>query len=296
MSKKNINNRYDFFLIWGHGLQYAKEIIEIIEDIDKLEIVKIIYYRPKSIKKFINQVYNFDYAPVYHLKNKTQYLKKTPKKVLFIFVRNCALDEFWVGDIKGGHFESKIIKDTKEYIRNRYNAYINGIRTENHVIHGSDNPIQTEQMLKLLNFSDGTKIFEKSRIGGMPEYIHPKESIEIKKIFMDQLYSSINSEKGKLIVKLEESPHYRALTEDMDIYGKYLDDYQGEKLCDYYSVRKFQKLRDGLTYLERDYKDQYIFVYKADNDKYVIMDGLHRAAILKSREVRTLLVAEVNLK
>ena len=64
----------DYFLIWGHGLQYSKEIIDYIRSIPEFEIQLIKKYRPRSISRLIKKIYSYDYAPYFHLKAKTKYL------------------------------------------------------------------------------------------------------------------------------------------------------------------------------------------------------------------------------
>ena len=72
--KKYIHFRYDYLLIWGHGLQYKNEIVNEIESNPNFKIEYFIYHEPKSIKKLVNEIYSYDYAPVFHLKGKTKYL------------------------------------------------------------------------------------------------------------------------------------------------------------------------------------------------------------------------------
>ena len=66
-------NPYGYFLIWGHGLQYQKEILGIIKKQNFLTIKRISYYEPKDIKHFVKIIYSYDYAPFWHLKAKTKY-------------------------------------------------------------------------------------------------------------------------------------------------------------------------------------------------------------------------------
>ena len=65
--------RYAYFLIWGNGLQYKKEIINLLRNAEFIEILRIMKYRPKSVDHLVNAIYSYDYAPIQHLKGKTQY-------------------------------------------------------------------------------------------------------------------------------------------------------------------------------------------------------------------------------
>ena len=95
-------SRYDFILIWGNGLQYKKDILDIIERTSNLDILKILSHKPKSLKKFVKEVYSYDYAPFQHLKAKTNLAKlwqsvhhaikqlQTKKELLLLIAQNVA--------------------------------------------------------------------------------------------------------------------------------------------------------------------------------------------------------------
>ena len=117
----NLYSHFYYFLIWGHGLKYTDNIIQMIENVKELAIRKIVYHNPKSMSRFIKQVYSYDYAPLSHLKGKTRYLKKTPRRVLFIFVENYEPNEVMYGEGEYLHRESTTIKALKESIRDKYN-------------------------------------------------------------------------------------------------------------------------------------------------------------------------------
>ena len=52
--------RYGYFLIWGNGIKYKKEIIEIIRKEKYINIIRIQNYKPKNIKKFVKDIYSYD--------------------------------------------------------------------------------------------------------------------------------------------------------------------------------------------------------------------------------------------
>ena len=54
-SKDLIQSRYDFFLIWGHGLKYKDEIVELIANEDNFEIVTMIRHQVENIKTFVKK-------------------------------------------------------------------------------------------------------------------------------------------------------------------------------------------------------------------------------------------------
>ena len=84
-----MQNRKDYFLIWGNGIKYEDQIIEIIEKNPNFKIEYFYRYKTNNIKRLISNVYFNDYTPISHLNNKTRYLKNiNDKNVLFIFCTN----------------------------------------------------------------------------------------------------------------------------------------------------------------------------------------------------------------
>lgn len=294
---RDINNkRYDFILIWGNGLQYKNDILKEIESIPSFSILKILNHNPNSMKKFVKEVYSYDYAPFMHLKNKTKYLLTTPKEVCFIFFKNNEPDENWSGNGSFRHQECFNLKKLKEIIRDKFNERKEDRRTENHVIHASDNLHQTDHMLRYLGYKRGIKELEPRLIGSIhyPYHLGQINNIQIKKISLDSLYvNKIVSLDGETkVVKLNQSPQFRFLSNGDAEYMNYLNKFQGVLLKDYYSLDKFSALRDNLSISSYNESSNYIMVRRVE-DKYIIMDGVHRASIFLNLGENNILIAEV---
>lgn len=284
VGQKNI--RYDYFLIWGTGVQYRDEIINILRNQRFLEIIRIKYHNPKSIKKFVRALYSYDYAPFHHLKAKTKYLMKSKPEVIIIFVLNKDPQEksFGKGDFR--HIECLNIKTIKEEIRNKYNPRINGKRTEEHVIHATDNESQVDYLLKYLGHLEGLDFLKNvpNPLLNVPYFIPKFEEFVIKNVNLSQIYCNIlTGNRLKYKIKshaIEESPQYRCLNGDVDVYRSYLSLFLGGPLTADYSVDRFMDLADRFVYLEKPYDNNYIIVKEFRSDEYIIQDGLHRASIL----------------
>ena len=144
-----MQNRKDYFLIWGNGIKYEEQIIEIIEKDPNFKIEYFYRYKANNIKRLISNVYYNDYTPISHLKNKTKYLKNiNDKDVLFIFCTNKNQKKLRLNHSIKKHIESVSVNKLKNKIRNKFNQRINGKITHDHVIHGSDNQEQTEHIIK----------------------------------------------------------------------------------------------------------------------------------------------------
>lgn len=297
----SMTTRYDYFIIWGHGLQYKNEIINMIKSHKDLKILKIMYHIPDTIDDLVMAIYSYDYAPFRHLKNKCKYLYDTPKKVLFIFVGNSSPNEDYFGKGVYRHIESLTIKELKEQMRDRFNPTVNGIRTEHHVIHASDSELQTHFILHYLGYGQGLDIFKKSSsILALPYYVRNYTEFTIRDIPLDSLLARPVTgkvlKKGKIhfikqMTKIEDTPHYKALCGDKQKYQDYLDEYLGAPLTDYYNLDDFMKLADGFSYLAKPYEMNYIFAKKLNGSSYLLIDGTHRTAIMKYQGVKNLPVA-----
>jgi len=289
-------SRLDYIIIWGHGIEYKHEIVNMIRSHKDFKIIKIICHYPKSIRSLVKTVYSYDYAPLSHLKPKTKYLMKTPKEVLFIFFENMNPDEDYFGNGIFRHFESATLKQFKEEIRDKFNERLDGKRTENHVIHASDNQLQTHKILQYLGFEGVSAFRGKNRVFELPFHARNCSKFLIKNVPVDSLVCAIgygiqsNFSKIK-IIPIKQSPHYIALAGNSDHYQEYK-----KKVCctTHYSIEAFKKLAYNFNYLTEPYSTNYIVVRPLDNDKFQIIDGLHRAAILcyKNQMQLTVVICE----
>ncbi|MCF7834036.1 MAG: hypothetical protein K9L98_01220 [Candidatus Pacebacteria bacterium] len=287
--------RYDYFLIWGNGLHHKDGILDIIREEKSLKIIKIFEHKIKNMKKFVKEVYSHDYAPYQHLKDKTKYLLSTDPKVIFIFVKNKNKDEDYFGDNEYRHIESKTIRKLKEIIRNKYNEKKEEKRTENHVIHASDNENQTDYILKYLGHQEGIDLFEPySDIISIKE-LQTTGVYVVKEIPMQNIYCSIISsdypKKIKTITKIENSPHFKYVDGDKDSYIEYINKFQGTLLQDNHNPEVFDNLIKSFHYLDKDNSTGYILTKKLRDQKYIILDGLHRASILKHKNEKHIISA-----
>lgn len=293
------NSRHDYFLIWGNGIQYKWEILNILREKPEIKIVRIEMYKPRSIARFVKDLYSYDYAPFQHLKNKTRYLLKSKPEVLFIFILNKNPNERVFGEGEFRHIECTHIKGIKEEIRNKYNPRINGERTEEHVVHATDNESQVDYILKYLGYDEGVNYLKKipNPLLDLPYFIPKFSEFTIRSINISHLYCSIL--KGNLskywteIQSIEESPQYKCLSGDINEYELYLSTFLGGPLTANYSVGQFLELAKNLIYLEKPYDNNYILVKEFRPHEYLIQDGLHRAAILLHRGVDTIPVVVV---
>ena len=278
---KRIQSRYDYIIIWGHAIHKKMEILSLIENDKSLEIRRIIHKEKFSMKKFVRLVYSYDYAPIYHLKSKLRYLKKVPNEVIIVFVINNDPDEIITGDNEFTHLCSRRILNLKNEIRTKYNTYHNGVMSHNHVVHSSDNEMQTLQLISDLNLSSDLNSFYDFRLDlfGIPEWIGKRESYNIKKIKLNHIYANIIVNGQLKIMEIQNTPHFIALvTGNIDVYNDYLESNLGHKMTAYHSGVKFLNLLDSFVLSLRS---EDLIVVSRFQEGYILQDGVHRAAIMK---------------
>jgi hypothetical protein len=294
---KNINlirDRYDYFLIWGHGLKHKEYILELLSQEANFDIIIIQKYKIKNLNFFIKKVYEYDYVPYFHLKGKTKYLMKTPKEVMFIILKNKNPQEIWRFNHNSGLIQSEIITVYKNFIRDKFNEIKDNRRTEDHVIHASDNEKQTHHMLKFLGYKEGLYIFDRheNKPFVIPYYVEKFEKYKIHEIKIDDLVCNIIFDDKIKKIPVEESPQYNFLKGNENGYINYIKKYQGKELKSYYDLKKFKNIFKNFQYLNKNYENNFILVKKV-NHKYLILDGLHRASVLKFQKKNRVIVLEI---
>jgi len=289
--------RHYYFLIWGHGLPYLEEMLEVIRAEPGMAVKKIFIRRLNSVKRLVKTVYSMDYAPFSHLRAKTRYLLETPNEAAFVFVGLEDPERDYFGDGQFRHAEALPIKRVKEAIRERWNPRHAGVRGEEHVVHASDNEHQTAHMLEVLGFAEGLDLFQPpKRTLDAPDYLGPVDRFQVRTMSLDELDCSIlqgdRYDFSHVRRNLADSPHYQGLTQDMDIYQAYVERFRGVALTEDYGAEKFRRLQAELAYLQAPYEGRYVIV-REDEQGCLVRDGLHRAAILKASGAESIRVVSV---
>jgi len=292
-SDSDKKSRIDYFLIWGHGLAYTKEILEIIRNHKDLEIVSIVKKSIGDIGKFVEDIYSCDSVPLKHLISKTRYLLNTPPEIIFILVKNSNPQEMFFGEGAFRHIQCKLVKDVKEQIRNQFNPRNkDGTRTENHVIHASDYESQVKHVLNVLGLPPVEYYTRKPNPRlDVPFHIKPFADYTIKQVHIDRLLASI---LGLGIVPITQTPHYKYVTGDKSAYCDYLAGHFGKELIEDHLPEAYDTMIQNFRYdyITNNGRRSIILAEPFDGNNYRILDGVHRAAILKHRGVQTVTIAE----
>lgn len=288
--------RFDYIIIWGHGMKYQAQILEMIKNHPCFRIAKIVKHKPKTIKSLIKAVYSYDYAPFRHLKGKTKYLLATPKEAMFIFIENLDPQEDYFGKGVYRHIESTTLKKFKGEVRDKFADVINGTKSDEHMIHASDNEAQTHFILQYLGF-DGILELKES---GLAKAMNNNKEITLRTVDINTLYGKIvehrkadHKKKEKYYINIDQSPHYKFLSGDKKPYIEYTTKLIGTALQDDHCPEKFNKLLKSFNYLNGPYRNDYIQVKEDRQGKYRVLAGFHRVTILKYQNHEKIKVAVI---
>jgi len=284
-----VTSRLDYFLIWGHGVQYTEEILDIIRKHTDLDILFIKRKSIDNLNEFIERVYSCDAVPLRHLIDKSRYLLDTEPEVIFILVKNNNVQERLFGRGPFRHIQCNLIKDIKKQIRERFDPK----GTEHHVVHASDYESQTRHLLEVLNFPPPEHFFcQPNSEFDVPYHVKPFDNYIVKDVSINQLYVNI---LGQGILPIRETPHYKYLTGDKQAYRDYYRENLGKKLTDDHSPAAFDLMIANLQYDYREKrwpcvngKRSFIIAQGVNKYTYELVDGIHRAAILRHEGVEIL--------
>jgi hypothetical protein len=156
--------RFDYFIIWGNGVNHYDEIINMIKIDSNFDIVLINKFPIETdMETFIKKIYESDTVPWDHLIAKSRYLLRAKLEFVFILTINKSPDEKYFGSGAFRHIQCQKVKDLKTNVRNRYNPPFTDINKQllpldkgvshEHVVHGSDYESQVSHILNLLNLN-----------------------------------------------------------------------------------------------------------------------------------------------
>ena len=261
MKQKNIieNSKSDFFIIWANGRKFEDQILQTINENFKIIRLK----RHKSLFFYLDvlKLYKYSFIQIYFLLKKLFYLRKYNKNFLAVEVINKKpLIKHNFNGVFRSYYCKKLIT-IKNKIRFKYQKK----NLEEHIIHNTD----TIHDYLAVNDVIGSQM--------KPFYGKYKETlkIELKDLFCIRTYGSTFRYKDK-IIPLKDSAQYSYLVKRKDEYKEYLDKFLGTSIQFYHSPKKFDELLKSIRFSN---KIKVNIIIKKKQDRFIILDGLHRASI-----------------
>jgi len=291
--------RHDALIIWGHGLPDLDGILGLVRATPGFKIRRILLREIDDMPRFVRSVYNFDYAPYGHLIEKTRYLLGVPPRAAFIFLDNVAPEEHTVGKGRFAHIECAKMTALKRAIRDRYNPQVHGKPTEHHVVHGTDHVGQTTATLNLLGFRSIEELgAAQPAVLDTPAHLPPQRQWTLKQIDVSKVYARISNGPDAILphrlVPLDQTPHARFARGEREAYENYWQTHRGGRLSEDHAPQAFEQLCEQMDYLGTAYPDSYLLLEPLDDGRYVLLDGVHRASILRARGIDRFIGAVAN--
>lgn len=280
--------RFDFFTIWGNGLQHTPEILSLIRGERGFEIVRIVMFDINiPMSNFIEGVYKCDTVPIEHLKSKTRYLLNSPPAVFFVLVKNLDPDEKYYGEGRFKHIQCSKVNSLKKKIRNAFNPRFEDLSrtitpldpgvSHNHCVHASDYESQVDYMLKYFGL-EPKEFYNRHSLTPNPKlpwHVEPRiKPMELSTRDLNDLKIGII---GSSSVPIKDSPHYKFVKGDGDEYWMYVLNNIGLGMQEDHFPESFEKL---IKEFDPDYAEanQDFIVVKGNQ----IVDGAHRACVMLS--------------
>jgi len=278
--------RHDVFIVWGNGLDYIPNIVDMVRSDENFNILRMVYKDIDNMQEFIRDVYECDTVPWEHLVAKSKYLLEAEKRCMCILVENKNPNEKIMGEGRFRHIQCQKINNLKASIRGKYNPRTldpNSQRfplpmgvSHDHCIHATDYEEQTEYLLKYFNLN--TIAFYK-RYDNYPAYIPWHLDVTTTKV-VDVAIADLRANINGRSVKIEDTPHYQYVLGNQNAYKTYFHMNFGRTLQEDHFPESFDDLINNFdeNYKRYDGKESYIII----NKENIISDGVHRASILKS--------------
>lgn len=285
------------FILWGHASNNIEEILKIIRDYPNLQIKKIFKKENIDVKKFIDHIYALDDYPKEHIAAKTKYLLTVPNEVYLIIIYD-----------KNTIFKQKDNKHKYAYhetflkwkIRLLFNPRSKNIDigksltkeniekasiqkfwipeiSQNHVIHSSDSEEELAHILIQFNI----------KLKNSKDYLHNKLShnLPISTVHINELLANTCDNQE---ISLEKTPHFKYLLGEKKIYRDYILKYLGTIIKDDHLPDKYDQLINNFEYGKLIENKPSFIIVKKNNNKFIIIDGVHRACILKWKGIDTI--------
>ncbi|MEO0475282.1 MAG: hypothetical protein AAF085_04810 [Planctomycetota bacterium] len=288
--------RHDVLIIWGHGLPDLDGVLEMVRATPGFHIRRVLLRDIDDMPRFVRSVYNFDYAPYRHLIDKTKYLLSTPPRAAFIVLENTDPEEHTVGNGRFAHTECRRMTKLKRAIRERFNPTVEGGSSEHHVVHGTDHIGQTLATINLLGYRKISELIRDTpAILKTPDHLPPRKQWTLQRIEVSSVYARIASMPGEQpphrVMPIGQTPHALHLAGEHEPYEQYWQTHRGSRLQEDHAPQAFDHLAKQFDYLGESHPESYLLLEPLDDGRYVLLDGVHRAAILQSQGVGQFIAA-----
>ena len=284
LEQKKDYSSYSFFFIQDKGSKFINEITEIfVSNENKFDLILIINYEKK--------LFNFNYFSYLKLNSEIKHLIKKSKKGIFFFIKFRKIIDAQDDVNKQKYIDNHIISKYEKIIGNRFDKSENVFKNKNSIVNGFSDGLSAHYVLKFLGYNDGLDTFSKheNKPFKIPYYLQDFNKCRIHEIKVSDLICNTFLDSS---INIKKSPHYKFLLGLENEYKNYLKKFLGYKIKTYYGVKKYKNLSKNFEYLCKENETNYVIVKKVNN-KYMVLDGLHRASLSVYNKKTKLIVLEI---
>lgn len=295
LNYKNTTTMYNSIIIWGHGIEYILDILNIINNNINCSILNIKRGSIDNYENFIKNIYKLEMVNSNHIFNKTQYLKSVKNEYFHILIKNYGsnIKEYGEGTFKV--WADVNLVNLKWKVREMYNPKFNdpnlhpskhlspGI-SHNHIIHVTDS---IEECIQVSCFilNKHPQEFENKKINNIyfPWHLTIHKNINKINVNIDKLHIKLVNDPNSY--KIIESPHYSYVCNDKSPYIKYYTKYMGTYLQDNHTPQQFDKLIEKFNADNYNFEESRLIII---NSNFQVCDGVHRLSILKKNNINNI--------
>ena len=290
-------HKFNYFLVWSHGLDKIIDIIDFISQEEDIDILFIKKFGIDNLDDLIRNIYKFDNMNIEHIKSKTKYLKNLNNTdIMIVLILN--------KDYKEEQNEvrcCKRVNKLKWNIREKFNPRHHdknflitdnlpkGI-THNHVIHGNYTEREVFHMFKYLKLENPFYYIKNSNITERVNgdfHLNEFSNFNIEFVDVNKIRCNIVNKPN---IRIEETHHYKFVNGQEEEYISYFKNFIGEKLTQNHTPNRFRSLIKKLDYKNYNNNNYYLIIV---DKNYIIKDGMHRISILKNKGMKKIKVVVV---
>ena len=151
--------------------------------------------------------------------------------------------------------------------------------TADHIIHATDNEQQADDLLRFFNNGKGLRNFNTESQGIFSEnHLQSRNEFSIKSISLTELLGVVFDKLGnRTYCRIDSTPHYEHLL-GLSKYSEYISTHHFKRLhnlhCGDHFYMTFEQIKNSNQLIK-----PIILSPTKSEGRYIILDGLHRAAI-----------------
>ena len=288
-------HKFNFFLVWNHGIKYITDILDIISGKKDIKIVYVKRVQANNIDSLIDNIYKYDPETKHHIESKTKYLKQYDGDIFIILCLNSNYQEVSDGKTRNCKHINKLKWDIRALFNPKHPNKIASDKlprgvTHNHVIHANDTENEVFHIFKYLKLQNPFHYVRNSclteRIDG-DFHLDSFSNYTIQNINIDDIKCN-TCDRG--VTNIEETPHYKFVNGEEDEYISYFNKYIGKSLTQNQTPNRFRGLMRNFDCNSYNQNNYYLIIVSS---KYVVQDGLHRLSILKKNNIKSIKVVKL---